>query len=116
MKEVTVFDSKHVMLDNDGPSGALTTLDWLDELLNGYGVEHSFSLPCDADFRKHPTAKAVLYYKDKDDMLFNLIYALYCKVHRSLDDKTISEALAKIADRYLNKEAAPEANDEGGAA
>ena len=114
MKEVTVFDSKIVMSDEAGLTRVLTTLDWLDELLNGCGVDHSFALPCDADLRRYPAAKAVLFYKNRDKMLFNLIYALYCKVHRGVDDKALSEVLEKIAGHYLKEEAAP--SSEGGAA
>ena len=114
MKEITVFDTRLVMKDAEGFPSVYETLDWLDEMLNGYGVEHCFTLPSDEDIEKNPTATVVLHYKYKDDMLFSLIYSLFCKVHRGCDDVDLCKSLAKISGRYLSEEPVSAVSNKGG--
>jgi hypothetical protein len=101
---VTVFDRFLVIRNREGTPGVDETLEKLDEMLNAYGVEHSFTLPHDAVIAKHQNATVILNYSDEDNIVLSLIYALFCRVYRGAEDKELGEALVKIASRYIGKE------------
>lgn len=70
----------------------------LDAMLTEYGVEHFFTLPIDstdgiANDDSH--VLTVFYDKSKDEMTFDLVYALWSKVVRHADDDKLRAALAK---------------------
>jgi hypothetical protein len=90
------------MRNRDGLPGVDVTLDKLDEMLNAYGVKHSFTLPREDDYEKYPNAVVKLQYTDADDMVLSLVYALFCKVYRNADDNMLAEALVKVASHYIS--------------
>jgi hypothetical protein len=101
---MTIFDSGLVMKDREGTPGVFETIEKLDEMLNAYNIEHSFTLPQHAIIEKYPTAMAVLNYMDADEMVVDLIYALFCKVHRNAGDKEVAKALANVANHFIGTE------------
>ena len=113
MKEKpVVFDTRLVIKDMDGFPSVNETLSKLDEMLNFYDVDHCFTLPFGTDFDNHPTAMVTLFYNEEDDMLLSLVYALFSKVYRHCDDKSLGGSLAKIARRHAGSGAAKEAQND----
>jgi hypothetical protein len=96
----TIFDRYLVMSNKDGVTEVDLTLDKLDEMLNTYGVKHSFTLPHSVIIEKYPNAVITLNYNNEDDMLLSLVYALFLKMHRGADDNLLGKALAKEASHY----------------
>jgi len=98
----TVFDEYIVMKDEEAYKGVDETLEKLDEMLTAYGIKHSFILPFLSVLEETPNAAAVLCYEGKDSMTVSLIYALFCKVHREVDDERLTECLVKIASNHTS--------------
>ena len=99
--KTTVFDSYLVIRNKDGFPNVDETLDKLDEMLDVFGVKHSFTIPHEVVIEKHPNAVVTLNYNDEDDMLLSLIYGLFCKFYRRSEDKDLAEALAEVAVRHI---------------
>jgi hypothetical protein len=100
--KTTVFDRYLVMQNRVGLTDVDVTLDKLDEMLNTYGIKHSFTLPRGEDYEKYPNAAVIMQFTDADDMVLSLVYALFCKVYRNVDDNRLAEGLVKSSNRYIS--------------
>jgi hypothetical protein len=110
--ETTVFDTYLVLHNKEGVRNIDEVLDKLDEMLDTYGIEHSFTLPHGACLEKHPTAVMALNYKGEDNMALSLVYALFSKIYRGADDYRLGKVLAQIASDYTREAEKPNAAEE----
>lgn len=106
---VTIFD-RYVNIKNSKRFDDCTEdkLDELSQLLTQYDVEHSFCLT-DAQEIKEIEAKGMEYcvtlmYEESKEVTLQLVYMLWMKAHRSVDDEDIKKAWGRkgIKESELN--------------
>jgi hypothetical protein len=70
-------------------------------MLNEYDVQHFFSLPINATdgIANNPDDYVTVFYESENSVTFNLVYAVWCKCVRRIDDETIYNALEKLFGR-----------------
>lgn len=73
----------------------------LDEMLNGYNITHFFTTPIDSTngIANNDEDYLNLFYDEEDEMTVDLVYALWCKTIRHIEDKLICNALSEMAKR-----------------
>lgn len=105
-KLLFVADTTKAIKDTDEYPVTEEMIDKLDNMLNEYGVTHFFTLPIDSTDGVANDAEDLLnvFYDSKDDLLFNLVYALWCKAIRRVKDEKLYKALSRIAKRGVKEE------------
>lgn len=101
---IKVFDERITMKDKDNYASVYSTVDKLDEMLNAHNIPHAFVLPLAEEIERNPEYTMCLMYETENSMEVSLIYALFCKLYRGLENENIATALSKIANRYKKEE------------
>lgn len=96
-----VFDERIIMKDKQGYASVDSTVEVLDEMLNTHNIPHAFIIPTNADIDANPEATLALCYESNLHMEVSLIYALFCKLYRGLENEKIANALLKVASNYI---------------
>ena len=105
MTKITVFDNVISMKNEEGyPDIDEALIGKLDEMLTAYGIPHSFSLPHPATIEETPNASVSLHYREEDDMVVSLVYALFSKKYRQVENERLGECLIKVGSRFVKKE------------
>ena len=73
----------------------------LDQMLTEYGVQHFFTLPSEQDEEGFVKDGYVLdlFYDSDDYMTFTLVYALWLKTIRKVEDEMIWNGFKKIVNK-----------------
>ena len=100
----TVFDMQIHIKNEEGYKDIERCIGALEDMLNQYGIKHSFALPHAAVFEEKPNTVFALNYSEKDDMTVCLLYPLFCKIHRGAKDDMIGRALVAVGNRFAKKE------------
>lgn len=87
-----VFDMKQRMREESAGKA-----EKLDEMLTQYGVDHFFALPSEDDWEVDETVELVVYYDSEQEMLYDLVVALFCKIELNRSDEVIKKLLKKAA-------------------
>ena len=67
----------------------------LDEMLNQYNVQHFFSEPMNENEDDEIDNVLAIFYEDKDRQTFYLVYMLWCKTVRNIEEQKIWKAMKK---------------------
>lgn len=88
---ITIRDTKDYPIE-DG------MIEKLDDMLNEHGVSHFFTLPIDSTdgIANNDNDCLNLFYDSKDKLTFDLIYALWLKSIRKVNDEKIYEGLSRM--------------------
>lgn len=101
--KVNVFDRFIVVKDREGhPYMDKSLVERLDEMLNTYGVSHSFSLPREETIEECPEADLEISYNSGDEMAFSLVYMLFNKVYRAASDEGISKSMVAVSVKFMD--------------
>lgn len=97
--KVNVFDRFIVVKDREGhPYMDKSLVERLDEMLNTYGVPHSFSLP-----REMTIEDALeLSYNSCDEMAFSLVYMLFNKTYRAASNEWIVKSMVEVSAKFMD--------------
>jgi len=79
------------------------TIDKLSEMLNTYGIKHTFIYSSHANEEDKDMVVTLCFSKD-DYMTVCLIYALYSKVYRSSRDVRLAGCLLRVANRIIDND------------
>ena len=102
MTNLFIADKYLVIKENEEHPVTNGMVEMLDEMLNDHGIGHFFSLPeAQEDGFAADDEVLNLYYEEKQKLELTLVYALWLKEVRQLDDKKIWCALKKSASHYL---------------
>ena len=73
----------------------------LDEMLNQFGVVHFFSYPIESEngIAIHDDHFLSLAYDSKDELTVTLVYALWMKTVRGIEEERIIKGLTKFCER-----------------
>lgn len=100
--KVNVFDRFIVVKDREGhPYMDKSLVERLDEMLNTYGVPHSFSLPREMTIEDCPEAALELAYNSCDEMAFSLVYMLFNKTYRAASDEGIAKSMVAVSAKFM---------------
>lgn len=77
----------------------------LESMLTEYEVKHFFSLPIESKDGIAVNQDCILSiaYDSKDNVKFNLVYALWCKVYRKISDTRIINGLKRLDDDWQKR-------------
>lgn len=87
-----VFDMKTRMREQTASKA-----EKLDEMLTQYGVDHFFAYPTAEDFEADENIELVVYYDSEQEMLYELVVALFCKIELNKSDEAIKKLLKIVA-------------------
>nr|DAT93971.1 MAG TPA: hypothetical protein [Caudoviricetes sp.] len=80
-------------------------LEKLNQMLTEYDVSHTFSLASEKEIEAINDTGAEYFvtvmYEKKDEMTFNLVYALWLRVYRKVSTEKIRKALGRISKEVL---------------
>lgn len=100
MKDLFIADTVKNIKDTDKYPITIEMVETLDEMLSEYGVTHFFSYPIDSTdgIANNPEDYLTIFYDGKDSLTFNLVYALWCKTTRQVEDEVLYKALRKMSE------------------
>lgn len=94
-------DVKQVIKDREENRVTTEMLEILDEMLNDYEVKHFFTLPDGKDgIAFDDSHVANVYFEESDRMTFSLVYMLWFKTVRHVEDVKIANAMKKVSARF----------------
>lgn len=98
MKDLFVADVVKIIKDTEKYPVTIEMVETLDEMLSEYGVTHFFSYPIDSTdgIANNAEDYLAIFYDKKDNLTFNLVYALWCKTTRQVEDEILCKALRKM--------------------
>ena len=102
--KLKVFDNFIPMRNEEGYADVDSVLEKLAEMLNAHNIPHSFTLPHNATIEEHPTVAVILCYCEENDLEVSLIYALFCKLYRGVENERVAKSVVKVGSRYLSDE------------
>lgn len=90
-----VADTTKTIKDTDKHPVTEEMIEKLDAMLNEYGITHFFTLPINSTdgIANNDEDYLNVFYDSKDSLSFNLVYALWCKVTKRVEDELIYKAL-----------------------
>lgn len=96
MKKINVFDTYKNIKDSE-KYGDFTEemLEKLDDMLDEYGIAHSFSLCRNEDLDADINNSITVMYNSDDHTKFFMVYALFCMKYRNLEAEKVEEAMKK---------------------
>ena len=98
MTDLFIADRTQTIKDTEKHPIKEGMIEKLDEMLTANGIQHFFTLPIDATdgIANNDDDCLNLFYDSKDETVFFLTYALWTKMYRGTDDKTIKKAMQKF--------------------
>lgn len=102
MKNLFIADTVTTIKESDNHPVTLEMIETLDSMLNEYGVTHFFSYPIDSTngIANNQEDFLSVAYDSKDRMTFDLVYMLWSKTVRNIEDDKLYKAMKKISTRY----------------
>ena len=78
-------------------SKAAEKVEVLDEMLNQYGIDHSFMYATAEQMKEDEDAELNVLYMEEDEITFDLVVMLFCKTALNKSDEEIKKAMKKVA-------------------
>lgn len=97
-KSLFIADTGKTIKDTNKHPVTMEMTERLDGMLNEYGIMHFFSLPIDSTdgIANNDEDFLTVFYSSEDRLAFNLVYALWCKTVRNIEDELLYSALTKL--------------------